>query len=55
MTVEDLKIYLENYPSDAQVYALCDDESMHIIADADPVCSKSNSFGIMLNLGNEIE
>ena len=22
--------------------------------DVDPVCSKSNSFGIMLNLGNEI-
>ena len=54
MTVEDLKIYLDNYPDDAPVYAYCDDESMHTIDDVDPVCSKSNSFGIILNLGNEI-
>lgn len=55
MTVKDLKIYLENYPDDAQVYAYYDDETIHTIADADPVCSKSNKFGIMLNFGNEIE
>lgn len=54
MTVEDLQIYLNNYPDDAQIYALCD-ESIYTIADVDPVCSKSNSFGIILNLGNEIE
>ena len=55
MTVEDLKIYLDNYPDDALVYALCDDDTMHTIADVDPVCIRSNSFGIILNLGNEIE
>lgn len=54
MTVEDLKTYLENYPDDAPVYAYRDDGAIHIIADADPVCSRSNTFGIMLNLGNEI-
>lgn len=30
------------------------DETIHTIADVDPVCSKSNTFGIILNLGNEI-
>lgn len=55
MTVEDLKIYLDDYPDDAPVYAYCDDETIHTIADIDPICSKSNKFGIMLNLGNEIE
>lgn len=54
MTVGDLKVYLLKYPEDSQVYVCCEDESMHIIADAEPVCSKSNSFGIMLNLSNEI-
>ena len=54
MTVKDLKKYLENYPDDAPVYAYCDDETIHTIADVDSVCNKSNSFGIMLNLGNEI-
>lgn len=54
MTVEDLKIYLEDYPDDALVYAYCDDETIHTIADVDPVCSKSNKFGIILYLGNEI-
>lgn len=55
MTVEDLKIYLDNYPDDAPVYAYCDNKTIHTIADVDPVCSKSNTFGIILNLGNEIE
>ena len=55
MTVQDLKIYLDNYPDDAPVYAYCDDETIHTIADADSVCNKSNTFGIMLNLGNKIE
>lgn len=49
MTVEDLKIYLDNYPDDSPVYAYCDDETIHTIADIDPVCIKSNSFGIMLS------
>ena len=55
MTVEDLRVYLDDYPDDASVYAYCDDKTIHTIADTDPVCSKSNSFGIMLNLGNKIE
>lgn len=54
MTVEDLRIYLESYPDDAQVYAYCDDGSLHTVADADPVCIRLKSFGIILNLGNEI-
>ena len=54
MTVEDLKTYLENYPDDAPIYVYCDDETIHTIADADPVCDRSNIFGIMLNLSNEI-
>ena len=54
MTVEDLKIYLENYPDDSPVYAYCDDKTIHTVVDADPVCSKSNTFGIILSLGNEI-
>lgn len=55
MTVGDLKMFLNNYPDDAQVYAFCDDDTMHVIADVDPVCIRSNSFGIILNLGMEIE
>lgn len=55
ITVEDLKIYLDDFPDDAPVYAYCDDETIHTIADIDPICSKSNSFGIILNLGNEIK
>lgn len=54
MTVGDLKTYLENYPDDVPVYVYCDDETIHTIADIDPVCSKSNKFGLMLNLSNEI-
>ena len=52
MTVEDLKIYLENYPDDALVYAYCDDEAIYNIADVDSVCIKSNNFVIILNLVN---
>ena len=56
MTVEDLKVYLDDYPDDTPVYAYCDDdESIHLITDTDPVCIRFNSFVIMLNLSNKIE
>lgn len=51
MFVGELKKILEDYSDDSPVY-LCINDNVYTIADTEPVCERTNEFGLILVNGN---
>lgn len=48
LTVGELTTILESYPDDSPVYCFSEDETLQIAEETEPVCLKSNNFGVII-------